>query len=193
MKLYFTPRSHFSRKVRILLDAWKIDVELLDVGNVADMSGDAFGPNPLMKVPTLIDGASSIIDSDHIAQYLVRRYDPRDTFVVLTSDVELLNARAIMNGVMAAEVEVILARRMGTDTTRHQRFDKILESIRRGLDWLEDHAATFPQFPSYAGFHLTSMWDHLALYGIVELVHPRLQEQVARMSALPYVVASLPR
>ena len=44
MKLYFTPRLHFSRKVRILLDAWKVEVELLDVGNVGRSSGDAFGP-----------------------------------------------------------------------------------------------------------------------------------------------------
>src|SRR5688572_19364517 len=101
MKLYFTPRSHFSRKVRILVDAWKLEVELLDVGNVASMGSEAFGPNPLMKVPTLVDGSSSIIDSDHIAQYLVRRHDPQDAFGVLTNDVELLNARAIMNGVMA--------------------------------------------------------------------------------------------
>lgn len=193
MKLYFTPRSHFSRKVRILLEAWAMDAELIDVGNVASMSDDAFGPNPLMKVPTLIDGSSSIIDSDHIAQYLVRRHDPRDAFQVLTNDVELLNARAVMNGLMAAEVEVILARRTGTDTSEHRRFDKIIESIRRGLDWLEDHATAIPEHPSYAGFHLTCLWDHLALYGIVELQHPKLGEHVARISSLPYVAATVPR
>jgi glutathione S-transferase len=193
MKLYFTPRSHFSRKVRILLDAWKVEVELHDVGNVGRISGEAFGPNPLMKVPALIDGNSSVMDSDHIAQYLARRHDPQDAFEVLTNAVETLNARAIMNGVMAAEVEVILARRAGMDTSAHGRFEKIIESIRQGLDWLEGRAALFPDRPSYAGFHLTCMWDHLALYGIVELDHPKLREQVARMSRLPYVASSLPR
>jgi len=80
MKLYFTPRSHFSRKVRILLHAWKLEVELIDVGNVGATSSHAFGPNPLMKVPTLLDGGPSIFDSDHIAQYLydlVERRHPR--------------------------------------------------------------------------------------------------------------------
>jgi len=193
MKVYFTTRSHFSRKIRILLDVWEVSVEFIDVGNVGDLSNEAFGPNPLMKVPTLVDGSSSIIDSDHIAQYLTRRHDPADAFGVLTTDVELLNARAVMNGVMAAEVELILARRAGMDISLHRRFDKLAESMRRGLDWLEDHAATFPEHPSYAGFHLICMWDHLALYGIVELQHPRLREHVAQISSLPYVATSQPR
>jgi glutathione S-transferase len=193
MKLHYTPRSHFSRKVRILLDAWQVPVELIDAGNVGDMAPEAFGPNPLMKVPALIDGDRSILDSDHIARYLVRRHDPLDTFAVLTEEVPLLNARAVMNGVMAAEVEVLLARRAGLDTTGLRRFDKILDSIRRGLDWLETHAAVVPQAPSYAGFHLTCLWDHLTLYGLVPLAHPRLQAHATRLSQLPYVAASAPR
>lgn len=193
MKLYFTPRSHFSRKVRILLDAWSLQVETIDVGNVAAASAEAFGPNPLMKVPTLIDGDRSIFDSDHIARYLVRQHDPSDSFGVLLEDVDLLNARAVMNGVMAAEVELILARRTGLDTTTHRRFDKSLESIGAGLGWLETHAQVFPQRPSYAGFHLTCVWDHLTLYRVVDLEYDRLREHVARLSALPYVAASAPR
>lgn len=193
MKLYFTPRSHFSRKVRVLLDAWSLDVQLIDAGNVAGTSPEAFGPHPLLKVPTLVDDDSCIIESDHIAQYLARRHDPQDTFGVLTCDLELLNARAVMNGVMAAEVEVILARRTGIDTGAHERFTKIIGSIQAGLDWLEAHADAFPESPTYAGFHLTCLWDHLALYDVVELGHPRLREHVGRMSALPYVAASAPR
>ena len=40
MKLYYTPRSHFARKVRILAAALKLDFELIDVGNVAEYSRD---------------------------------------------------------------------------------------------------------------------------------------------------------
>lgn len=67
LRLICTPRSHFSRKVRLLLDALGEPVELLDAGNVADDDARAFGPNPLMKVPTLLDGARAVFESDHIA------------------------------------------------------------------------------------------------------------------------------
>lgn len=44
LRLICTPRSHFSRKVRLLLDALGEPVELLDAGNVADDDARAFGP-----------------------------------------------------------------------------------------------------------------------------------------------------
>ena len=193
MKLYYTPRSHFSRKVRILLDALNLDVELIDVGNVADMSIEIYGPNPLMKVPTLIDGKSIVFESDHIAQYLVRQYDKGDQFNVMTCDVAQLNARAVMNGIMSAEVDLVLAARTGIDMEAHMRFNKIRESINNGLDWLELHAEVFPDQPSYSGFHLTSMWDHLVFYELVSLDHPKLSDSVTRLSTFKYITASIPR
>ena len=193
MKLYYTPRSHFSRKVRILLDALNLDVELIDVGNVADMSTEIYGPNPLMKVPTLIDGKSIVFESDHIAQYLVRQYDKDDQFNVMTCDVAQLNARAVMNGIMSAEVDLVLATRTGIDTEAHLRFNKIRESINNGLDWLELHTEVFPEQPSYLGFHLTCMWDHLVFYELVSLNYPKLSDSVTRLSTFKYVAASIPR
>lgn len=193
MKLHYTPRSHFSRKVRILVAGLGLDVELLDVGNVAADDPHVFGQNPLMKVPTLLDGDEHIFDSDHIAQSLVWCHAPDDEFAVLTEDCQLLNARAVMNGAMAAEVEIILARRTGIDTAKHRRFEKHFAAIRSALDWLERRADSLPEAPSYAGFHLVSLWDHLALHDLVVLEHPRLHEHVARLSALPYVAPSAPR
>lgn len=189
IKLYYTPRSHFARKVRILLDAWKHPVELFDVGNVA--SSEAFGGNPLMKVPALVDGETTMWESDHIATYLVRKLDPHDTYDVLTRDVDTLNARAALNGIMNAEVSVILARRTGIDTGQYTRFTKILESIHRSLQWLEE-SAVFPTKPSYLGFHLVCVLDHLRLYELVELDYPRLTKIANQLSSLPYVAKSAP-
>ncbi len=193
MMLYSTPRSHFSRKVRILLAALNLDVELIDVGNVADISSDIFGSNPLMKVPTLVDKECVVFESDHIAQYLVRQYDKDDQFHVLIHDIEQLNTRTIMNGVMSAEVELILAARTGITTDAHLRFDKIRESIIRGLEWLEYHAEIFQDKPSYLGFHLVSMWDHLTLYDLVPLNYPKLHDCVRRLSVPVYVKMSAPK
>ena len=192
MKLYYTPRSHFTRKVRILLGALDIACELVDAGNAADHDPALFGPNPLMKVPTLLDGERIVFESDHIAGYLAREHDPSDRFGVLTSDVDALNARAVMNGVMSAEAELILAARTGIDIQAHRRFDKMRESIRLGLKWLDARSALFPDDPVYLNFHLVSMWDHLVFYGLVPLDYPRLQQHAARFADIPYIAATKP-
>ncbi len=192
MHLFYTPRSHFSRKVRLLLGGLGKEVELVDAGNVAESNPTLFGANPLMKVPTLVDGERAIFDSDHIAQYIVRTYDPKDHFRVLTTDVGELNVRSVMNGIMATEVELILAERTGIDTRAHRRFDKMRESISAGLAWLERHVDVFPREPTYLGFHLTAMWDHLELYQVCALNFERLGERAAEWNALPYVTATKP-
>lgn len=192
LRLIYTPRSHFTRKVRLLLDGLGIGVELVDAVNAAEADPARFGPNPLMKVPTLIDGERVVFESDHIAAYLVRRHDPGDRFAVLATDVDTLNARAVMNGVMAAEVELILGARTGLDTA-HPRFDKMRAAIGQGLAWLEARHTVFPETPSYLGFHLVAMWDHIALYDLAPLEYPRLRQVVARLDALPYVGRSRPR
>lgn len=126
MKLYFTPRSHFARKVRILLELYAIDYEQVDIGNVADSDKKNFNDNPLMKVPVLLDGEQSIIDSDNIAQYIVKKYDKSDRYEVFTESIFDLNARAILNGIMSEEVKVILAERTYVPIEQYPFFDKAL-------------------------------------------------------------------
>ncbi|AXK72101.1 glutathione S-transferase family protein [Lysobacter sp. TY2-98] len=190
-RLVMTPRSHFSRKVRLLADGLGIALELVDAGNVADADPALFGPNPLMKVPTLIDGDRVVLDSDHIAAWLVRTRDPSDRFGVLTQDPDVLNARAVMNGMMAAEVELVLAARTGLDIA-HPRFDKMRSAIDAGLDWLEQRAALFGEEPNYLGLHLVALWDHLALYGLAALDRPRLAARADALTTLAWVSASRP-
>lgn len=192
MQLHYTPRSHFARKVRIVLGALAIDCDLVDAGNAAGSDPALFGPNPMLKVPTLVDGGQVVFESDHIAAWLVRRHDPADRFDVLTTDADALNARAVMNGVMSAEAELILAERTGIDIRAHARFDKMRASMRLGLQWLDARFAPTANDPTYLDFHLVSLWDHLALYDVVPLDYPRLRERAARIDELPYVAATRP-
>lgn len=176
----------------MVLGGLQLHAELIDVGNVADSNAAIFGSNPLMKVPTLVDGSHTVFDSDHITQYIVRTYDASDRFRVLTTDIDVLNARAVMNGIMSTEVELILAARTGIDTRAHKRFDKMREAMTCGLDWLENFAYVFPNEPSYLAFHLIAMWDHVTLYDVCTLDFPRLREHVARWTVLPYVALTKP-
>lgn len=192
MQLYYTPRSHFSRKVRLVLAALGLEATLLDAGDVASARAAVFGANPLMKVPTLVDGDRVVFESDHIARYLVRRHDPGDRLGVLDERVSTLNARAVINGAMAMEVELILAARTGIDTA-HARFDKLRAAMDGALGWLEASADLFPDPPSYLGFHLVSMWDHLALYDLRPLhPYPRLRAIAARLDSHQEIAASRP-
>ncbi len=192
MKLYYTPKSHFARKVRILLDALNIKAELIDAGNVADAPLNLFANNPLMKVPALVDDQQVLFDSDHIAQYLVQKYDPDDRFNVMITAPELMNARAVLNGIMSAEVELVLAERTGIDTTRYPRFQRHRDAIKQGLDWLESNWGNIPAEPSYLNFHLVCMWEHLVMYEMFELHHPQLQSRVQQMSNIQYIRSSSP-
>lgn len=192
MKLYYTPRSHFSRKVRILMAGLQMPHTLVDVGNVADSDAAQFGDNPLMKIPALKYEARTIFDSDHIARYLVNQVAGRDPFGVLTDDVALLNLRAVMNGIMAAEVSYLLAQRTGIQVAGLPRFEKLKASMRQGLVWLESHVDHFPKTLDYANFHLVSMWDHLELYQILALPYPRLKALADDISNHEVVAASKP-
>jgi glutathione S-transferase len=193
MKLIATPRSHFSRKVRLLLDHLDLPYELVDVGDVSTNNLDYFHGNPAMGVPVLEDGAVWMIESDHIAGYLVRTYESGDRYAVLTENINLLNARAVMNNIMGNEVKLILAKRGGLDPNPHAYFQKAMSAIKQGLAWLETHSGLFcPLDPGYTEFHFISMWDHLELYGLVELPYPGLQELAIVLSQHQKVQKSRP-
>ncbi len=192
MQLHCTPRSHFARKVRLLAAALELPLDLVDAGNVGSGDPAAFGPHPLMKVPTLVDGEVVLFESDHIAAHLVRRFDPDDRYAVLTTNPDLLNARAVLNGVMSNEVELILAARSGIDVNGPARYWKLRDGIDAGLSWLEARADLVPAEPSYLGFHLVAAWEHLVLFDVVALGFPRLAEKARVLGDIPFVAASRP-
>ena len=195
MKLYATPLSHFSRKIRLLLDHYAQAYEVIDVGNVAEGAKAKFADNPLMRVPVLVDQGEWLIESDHIAAYLARKLDPRDAFEVHTTDPASLNIRAVLNGIMLEEVKVILAKRTQVPVEQYAFFDKALEAMREGLAWLETKAAAFtPDAPKYREFHLVCLWDHLEYYGLLPLEpYGRLREVAAQVSSREKVKRSAPQ
>lgn len=159
LTLYGTPRSHFTRIVRICCLELSLEVQWIDVGNVGDTH--PFGGNPLMQVPVLVDGDRTVWDSHNICLYLVERQGA-DPLGVATLDWSDRNRVAVIHGVMSAEVRLILAARAGMSLTGIF-FDKARQTIRDGLAWLETHLGE-PTRLTYPAVCAVAMWDHLLLY-----------------------------
>ena len=157
IKLIATPLSHYGRKVRILLDLYALPYEFVDVGNIAALTKtqQSIGNNPMMKVPVMQYGDDWLIESDHIASHIVRKHDKDDKYEVNSHSVFDLNLRAMLNGIMAEEVKVIVATRQNVPTEQFEYFHKAQEAVGNGLNWLESQHAQFDaKSPKYREFHL---------------------------------------
>ena len=193
MKLYATPLSHFSRKIRILLAELGIPFEWVRPPGVMDAVSKDYGDNPLLRIPTLVDGDHTLIESDHVARYIVAKHDPRDWFGVNSVEVDALNRLAVANGVMANEVTIILAKRGGLDITGAVYFAKLLTAIEQGMAWLDARIAPDAPF-DYRDIALICMWQHVEHYGLVAALdrYPRIATRVAMFADRPSVATTSP-
>ncbi len=188
IRLHGTPRSHFTRVVRILCHELGLEVEEVDIGNAG--TSEAFGGNPLMQVPVLVDGERAVWSSHDICRYLVERQGA-DPLGIESLDWQRRNLVSVIHGVMSAEVRLILAERCGMDTTGGV-FDKARETLRRGLAWIDERiegevGLTYPAVCAVA------MWDHLLFYGNAERAEaPRLARVVERLGEHASVVNTRP-
>lgn len=198
MQLYLTPLSHFARKVRILLDSYPIPYEVIDLGNIIEPVDPHFGGNPLSRVPVLKNGEDWLIDSDHIAEYIVSKFDPSDRFRVRCRSLMEYNIRAVLNGIMAEEVTHLIATRMGVPTQELQFFQDALDSIHQGLLWLEKNSGAFDrENPGYQEFHLVCALEHLHRFDFISTDFKNsklkdLNEVASKVALLPAVKPTSP-
>lgn len=195
-RLHGTPLSHFTRKIRVLLAELGVTHEFVRAPGVLATAAAAYGDNPLMRVPTLIHGAHMLIESDHIARYIVRTFDPADRLGVRSEGVAELNRLAVVNGIMDNEVVLILARRGGlADLEGVAYFRKLRTAIEQGLAWLDGHID--PEAPGfdYGDIATICMWQHLVHYALVPGLdggYPRIAARVASFSGRPSVAGTTP-
>jgi glutathione S-transferase len=195
LKLYGTPLSHFTRKVRIVLAELGVEFEFVRLSSILTASGSSYGDNPLLRVPALVDGGATIIESDHIARYIVAKYDPTDRFAVRSERVEDLNHLAVVNGIMDNEVVLILAKRSGlADLDSVAYFRKLATAIDGGLAWLDGR--TDPDDPTfdYGDIVMICMWQHVMHYKMVQGLdaYLRIAARVARFTERPSVASTSP-
>jgi glutathione S-transferase len=194
MKLVGTPLSHFTRKIRILLLELGIDAEFVRAPGVMTTTLASYGDNPLLRVPTLLHDGRTIIESDHIARYVVASFDASDRLRVRSDDVDDMNRLAVMNGIMANEAVLILAKRGGVeDIDGVVYFRKLKTAIGEGLRWLDNHVDVEREDFDYRDVVLVCMWDHFAHYGLVPLdPYARVRARVDRFALRASVSSTTP-
>lgn len=194
IQLVGTPLSHFTRKVRIVAAELAIPLDFQTMPGLLSTTPDEYASNPLMRVPILVDGEQRIIESDHIVRYLVGRFDAADRLGVKNDTPDALNRLAVLNGVMANEVVLIMAKRGGLEEIdKVVYFQKLTAAIDGALAWLD--ARTEPEAAGfdYRDIVTICMWQHLGYYGLRPLeAYGRLAARVARFAKRPSVVPSTP-
>ena len=195
LRLVGTPLSHFTRKIRILLAELGVPFEFDRSPGVLSPPGAAYGDNPLLRVPTLLHGAITLIESDHIARYLVRQFDPADRLRVRSEEVDDLNHLAVVNGIMNNEVVLILAKRAGLAQLEDVAyFRKLTSAIESGLTWLDAHIEPDRDSFDYRDIATICLWQHLVHYRMSAdpVRYPRLASRVSRFRERQSISSTTP-
>lgn len=141
MKLYGTPPSHFTRKVRVLLQELQVPCEFIPMAmnSLMQTGPEHFADNPLHQLPILIDGEKNIIESDIICEYLLDHFSKGQKFYPDEKNkLEDQKRLAIMNGGMSAGVKLIRAKRSEIpEFMNFVFFKQERAALDASLDWLE--------------------------------------------------------
>ncbi|MBL8660747.1 MAG: glutathione S-transferase N-terminal domain-containing protein [Rhodospirillales bacterium] len=145
MKLRYSPASPYVRKVSVVAIETGLEARIERVPtNVRASNGAFYRDNPLGKVPALVtEGGESLYDSPVICEYLDSLHDGLKLFPPAGGPRwTALRRQALADGIMDAAA-LIRMETMRPDNEQspswiaHQQ-----EKIGRGLDALEDEAAT---------------------------------------------------
>lgn len=110
MQLYYTPMSPYARKVLMLAKLLQQELELVHVSPLKDEQIRSV--NPLGKVPALVDGDLTLLDSTLICEYLDDKSDAGGGISYLRRNTPqyyvVQNAQALANGILDAALATVM-------------------------------------------------------------------------------------
>ena len=166
MKLLYTKRSPFARKVRVVALEKSINLELFDE-DLQNKSSRLLDANPLGKVPTLVlDNGQTVYDSPVICQYLDSLSDkilmiPKDA----QGRIEVLKWEAFADDLMVVAINVYM------------------EKIRHPLDFNQNFVTAQENNITAAFGYIEKYLDQLKTFNLAP---------VAVASAIGYIHFRLP-
>lgn len=140
MKLLYTKRSPYARKVRIMAIEKQIPLDLVDE-DLTNKSPRLLEANPLGKIPTLIlDNGEVLVDSPVICEYLDGlKESPRFIPKGKKERFKILHWAAIADGLMDAAVAGYMEKIRHPENFNAAFIKTQEEAIARGLGFFEKH------------------------------------------------------
>ncbi len=195
MKLFYTQRSPYARKARIIAEEKNINLELIEE-DLANKSGALLKANPIGKVPTLIiDETMSLCDNPLICEYL-DALTPSPRFIPQDSNqrLKVLNTAAIADGLIDITVGLVMEKMRHPQDFHAKFIDLNTAAIERLLKYFDSHVADLESW------HLGSVGVVCALgylqFRLPDLYsaakYPQLNDLYQEISQRPSVQNSVP-
>ena len=147
MKLLYTKRSPYARKVRVMALEKGINLEFIDE-DLANKSKTLLDNNPLGKVPTLIlDNGDTIYDSVVICQYIE---DLNDKLMLIPKSgkarYEVLKWEAMADDMVTTAIYAYMEKIRHPQDFHAQFVQNGENSILKGYQYIEAHLDEFKTF-----------------------------------------------
>lgn len=142
MEIIGSLTSPFTRIVRVLCVYLCLDYKFTitpPFGKLTSDDNDTLAlTNPLMKVPVLRDGESTIFDSRIISNYLITRYAKENHAIRPVLSVDEDNMITVILGVIDAGILIFMLRASYHDIDSNTGYiAKLHDRMTRGLAWLD--------------------------------------------------------
>jgi len=183
--------SHFTRVAAIFAHELGVPFELQVVHDLASVDASRFGGNPMLKVPTLHVGTSSVFGTENICRALVehagRSGDPRIVLAEHITDAVVRSAQELVWSAMLAQVQLRMGITVANLPADNVFFVKAAAGLTGALTWLEerldDVRGRLPAPRDLSLFEVTlfCLVEHVAFRPTVALdPFPELREFAAR-------------
>lgn len=138
MKLFYTKRSPYARKVRVVALEKGVNLELVEV-DLQNKPAELVKANPLGKIPTLVlENGLAICDSPVICKYLDRlNKGPKLISKKVPFRYKVLHLAALADGIMDAAIAIVLEKMRPADKQFDGVFNNQKKAISNTLDALE--------------------------------------------------------
>ena len=128
--------SHFTRLARVFAVELDVPHVFRPVLDLTTLDPSAYGDNPALKIPVLIDDEGPLYGAENVCGQLTRLAKARQR-VVLRGDVSdrlVVNAEELTMHAMSSEVSLIMARGPNGEKTEPP---KVRQSLQNCLEWLD--------------------------------------------------------